>query len=58
MKKGDTVRMRVTVPQGEILSIKFDEDTGEKRILMGWTDSDGQTQERWFMEDELELASA
>jgi hypothetical protein len=40
---------------GEIKNWKFDEETGQKRILLAWDtgEEDGQ-HERWFFEHELE----
>ncbi len=58
MKIGDIARVVAVVPQGEVTSVKFDENTGEKRILMAWTDADGVSQERWFAEGDLEVVTA
>ena len=54
-KKGDTVKLNVTVPQGPIDSLRMDED-GNVQYLVSWTDDDGNEQSRWF--DEAQLIAA
>jgi hypothetical protein len=54
-KKGDTVKLNVTVPQGPIDSLRMDED-GNVQYLVSWTDDDGNEQSRWF--DEAQLTAA
>lgn len=54
LKVGDAARVVVPVIAGEVTQVKFNEDTGAKRILLTWTDLEGETQERWFTEEELE----
>jgi uncharacterized protein YodC (DUF2158 family) len=51
-KKGDAVRVNQTVPQGPVLALRMD-DEGQVFCLIEWTDSNGNTQQRWFAEDEL-----
>ncbi len=53
-KKGDKVRLKVTVPQGEVAHMRMDED-GTIWYLMSWTNGE-TTQERWFTFEELESA--
>lgn len=55
-KKGDSVRLKVSVPQGPVQKVRMDDD-GNVEYLLAWTDADGNAQERWFAEDALELAS-
>lgn len=57
VKTGDTARLIQPVVQGTVIKIKFDEDTGEKRALLAWTDADGTAQERWFPADALEAST-
>jgi hypothetical protein len=57
MKKGDTAKIIQPVIKGEITSVKYDEDTGEKRLLLTWSDDAGE-HSRWCAEAELELVSA
>lgn len=54
-KKGDTVKLMVTVPQGPVEALRMDED-GNVQYLVSWTDDAGTTQSRWF--DEAQLAAA
>jgi len=51
-KKGDEVKVQAVVPQGPVQALRMDED-GTVYCLVEWTDKDGQTQQRWFAEDDL-----
>jgi uncharacterized protein YodC (DUF2158 family) len=51
--KGDMVRVKAVVPQGPVVKFRMDEETGAVSYLLQWVDAEGQTQERWFVEDEL-----
>lgn len=53
-KIGDVVRLKSVVPQGPIVRMRMDEETGVVSYLLEWTDQDGQTQQRWFTESQLE----
>jgi hypothetical protein len=53
-KKGDTVKLSGVVPQGPIISMRMDEE-GNVFCLIEWTDTEGQTQQRWFAESDLVL---
>jgi hypothetical protein len=53
--KGNTVRLVGVVPQGPVQALRMDEE-GNFFYLMEWTDSEGNTQQRWFAEDQLEVA--
>jgi hypothetical protein len=53
--KGNTVRLVGVVPQGPVQALRMDEE-GNFFYLMEWTDSEGNTQQRWFAEDQLEAA--
>lgn len=54
-KKGDTVKLMVTVPQGPVEALRMDED-GNVQFCISWVDADGNSQSRWF--DEAQLVSA
>lgn len=54
-KKGDTVKLVVTTPQGPVEALRMDED-GNVQYLVSWTDADGVQHQRWF--DEAQLAVA
>ncbi len=51
-KKGDTVKLLITVPQGPVEALRMDED-GNVQYLVAWTDVDGTTHSRWFDEAQL-----
>jgi len=51
-KKGDTVKLTITVPQGPVEALRMDED-GNVQYMVSWTDANGVTQTRWFDEAEL-----
>lgn len=51
-KKGDTVKLVATVPQGPVEALRMDED-GNFFYLVSWTDADGVAQSRWFEEAQL-----
>jgi hypothetical protein len=51
-KKGDVVRVKMTVPEGPITKMRMDED-GNIFYLVEWANANGTTQERWFAEGEL-----
>ncbi|GEP11827.1 hypothetical protein [Methylobacterium gnaphalii] len=57
MVKGDKARVRPVIVEGEIIRVKFDEETGAKLVLLGWNDA-GEAHERWFSEAELEPVAA
>lgn len=52
-KKGQDVKLATVVPQGPVKALRMDED-GTFFYLVGWTDADGNAQERWFEEAQLE----
>jgi len=51
-KKGDVVRLIAVVPQGPVQSIRMS-DEGVVSYLVSWDDELGNTQQRWFEEDQL-----
>lgn len=50
--KDQQVKAIAVIPQGPVQKLRMDED-GVFWYLISWTDVDGQTQERWFREEEL-----
>lgn len=52
-KKGDNVRLKAVVPQGPVIKMAMDDD-GNVSYLLEWTDADGQVNQRWFEEGQLE----
>lgn len=55
-KKGDVVRLVTVVPEGPVKSIRMNDD-GVVYYLVEWTDSVGDTHQRWFDEDQLALVA-
>jgi cell envelope opacity-associated protein A len=53
--KGQTVKVRAVNPQGPVQALRMDED-GNVSYLVEWTDADGNDQQRWFDEAQLEAA--
>lgn len=51
-RKGDEVKVNAVVPQGPVQALRMDDD-GVVSYLIEWTDVDGETQQRWFTEDQL-----
>ena len=51
-KKGDVVKLNSVVPQGPVQALRMDED-GNFFYMIEWADAEGNTQQRWFAEDEL-----
>lgn len=50
-KKGDVVKVNVTVPTGPIIAMRMDED-GNVSYLVQWTDG-SESFTRWFEQDQL-----
>lgn len=50
--KGQEVKLVAVVPQGPVKSLRMDEN-GDFFYLVEWTDANGDTQQRWFEEDQL-----
>jgi hypothetical protein len=51
--KNQTVRLKAVTPQGPVEALRMDED-GTVFYRISWTDANGNTQSRWFAENELE----
>lgn len=51
-KKGDEVKVKTVVPSGPVQALRMDDD-GTVYCLLEWVDGEGQTQQRWFAEDDL-----
>lgn len=51
-KKGDVVKANAVIPQGPVEALRMDED-GNFFYMISWTDVAGETQQRWFAEEEL-----
>lgn len=51
--KGQEVTVKAVVPQGPVEALRMDED-GNFFYKISWVDLEGQTQTRWFAEEDLE----
>jgi hypothetical protein len=51
-KKGDTVKVNVTVPEGPVVAMRMDED-GTVSYMVEWVSAEGVSQQRWFDESQL-----
>jgi len=50
--KNQIVRLASVVPEGPVEKLRMDED-GNVQYLISWIDAGGNSQERWFDEDQL-----
>jgi uncharacterized protein YodC (DUF2158 family) len=50
--KGQTVKIKAVIPSGPVQKMRMDDD-GVVSYLIEWVDTSGNTQERWFTEDQL-----
>lgn len=55
IKRGAIVRIRTFVPEGPVLQTRYDESAEQLEHLVEFDDAEGETQQRWTGEDELEL---
>jgi uncharacterized protein YodC (DUF2158 family) len=54
-KKGDEVKVNQVLPQGPVKALRMDDD-GAVYCLIEWVDATGDSQKRWFSEDDLTVA--
>jgi hypothetical protein len=54
-KKGDEVKVIAVTPEGPVQALRMDED-GNVFYMVEWTDANGNDQQRWFAEAQLEKA--
>ena len=55
MKPGTSVRLIQPVIEGEVIDVEWDKDKDQKRIKITWKDANGNQQDRWFLESDLEV---
>ncbi len=55
MKPGTSVRLIQPIIVGEVIDVEWDKDQDQKRIKITWNSEDGNRQERWFLEADLEV---
>lgn len=54
MEEGQQVRLIQPVIQGQITDTRYNKDAKQLEHLVAYTDAQGETHERWFLESELE----
>lgn len=55
IKKGGTVRLIQPVIKGVVLKTEYDEDAEQLKHLVEYEDAGGETQQRWFTAESLEV---
>lgn len=58
MNKGDKVTIVGTTLVGEVSTVKFDENTGEKRVFVTWINAEGEEHTREFAANQIAAAVA
>ena len=53
-KIGQEVQLITVIPEGPIVQLSVDQE-GNITYLVAYKDSDGESQSRWFNEDELRV---
>jgi uncharacterized protein YodC (DUF2158 family) len=51
-KKGEQVKVKVFAPSGPVVDFRIDSE-GEILYLVQWEDVNGNTQQRWFSEEDI-----
>lgn len=54
LEVGQQARLIQPVVQGAIVDTQYNKDAKELEHLVEWTDADGEVQQRWFLESQLE----
>ena len=54
VKRGDSVRQIVKVIEGTVAGFQIDNDSGEKLVLVEWSDGE-DLHSKYFLETEIEL---
>ena len=57
-KKGDSVAQVVTPIVGTVQGFQVDQETGERLVLVSWTDEAGQEHARYFDESHIAPVAA
>ena len=55
LETGQNVRLKAPVIQGPIKDTEYDKDAKTLRHLVEYSDLQGETHQRWFLETDLEL---
>lgn len=54
--KNQTVRLKAPLIEGPVTNFRMN-DEGEIMCFVSWTDENGNTQQRWFKESDLEAVA-
>jgi hypothetical protein len=54
LEMGQQARLIQPVVEGEIIDTEYDKDAKQLKHLVAYTDADGESQTRWFLESQLE----
>lgn len=57
MEEGQEVRLIQPVIQGQITDTRYNKDAKGLEHLVAYNDAQGETQERWFLETQLEVVA-
>lgn len=52
---GQNAKLKQPVIEGQIIDTQYNKDAKELEHLLIWTDADGEDQQRWFSESQLEI---
>lgn len=56
IEEGAAVRQKAVVVEGVVVDTEYDKDNKQLKHLVEYADADGETQQRWFLESEIEEA--
>lgn len=56
MEEGMIVKLVQPIIKGQITDTRYNKDAKSLEHLVSYTDENGQPQERWFVESQLEVA--
>lgn len=56
IKKGDAVRQIVVPISGVVVGFDIDQESGDRQLLVEWTDAEG-THQKYFRDGEVEPAA-
>lgn len=54
MKPGSKAKLRQPTIEGRVVDTEYDKEHNCLRHCLEWQDAEGETQQRWFLETELE----
>lgn len=54
IEEGSAVRQKAVIVEGVVVDTEYDKDNKQLKHLVEYSDADGETQRRWFLESEVE----